>query len=215
MRDLLERKEFIAWCRNLYEHEAYQQQRQQEDYNIGGNKLRHSGKRKRWSREQQRRCGSPAMWCIISFSGRYDAEFLQQAQALVTPSDEPDNVAPDNFSRELTRKAIRCREDLRRAEHFARKREAGRKRFSSAEQQMLDDLDSGFLLHRANEATRASGHGRLKNADGTFQDIGAHMGGLARTVLDTWRPSVRPDEEDESDSEDDPGLLEEEPVCYS
>jgi hypothetical protein len=215
MRDKLERPEFIEWRRNQYEQEEYQQQRQQEDFNKGGNKKMRSGKRSRWSREQQRRCGSPAMWAIISFSGRYDADFLQQAQALDTQPDEQDNVAQDNVPQELTRTAIRCRDDLRRAEHFARKREAGRKRFSSAEQQMLDDLDSGFLLHRANEATRASGHGRLKNPDGTFQDIGAHMGGLARTVLDNWGPRVLPHEEDESESEDDAGLLEDEPVCYS
>jgi hypothetical protein len=137
------------------------------------------------------------------------ATCVQEGSLISTQPDVQDNVP-----QERTRTAQRCRDALRGAEHLARKRVAGRNRFSQGEQQMLKDLDSGALLLRANAATRASGHGRLKNADGTFQDIGAHTGGLARTVLDDWKPPVLEDEEVGQEDAEDAGLQEDEPVCW-
>ena len=81
MRDEIERPKFLKWVRGLYEQEEYQRQRQAEDWEEGGADSVRKRKRQRWSREQQRRCGSPAMWCIISFTGKLDAEFLSQGTA--------------------------------------------------------------------------------------------------------------------------------------
>ena len=60
-------------------------------------------------------------------------------------------------------------------------------------------------LRQANDATRASGHGRLENADGSFQAIGGSTGGVVRTIPDDWTPPVLEDEGEESEPEDDAG----------
>jgi hypothetical protein len=226
MRDKLERPKFIEWVRNQYEQEGFQQARQEADFREGGPKRMRTGKRSRWSRELQRRCGSPALWSIISFSGRYDANFLAQVQATTVPQSDISAAqsnptagasqpeVQDNVPQQRTRNAQECRNTLRWAEHLARKRAAGRGRFSYGDQQLLRDFDTGDLLRQANAATRASGHGRLKNADGTFQDIGASTGGLARTVLDDWKPVDQEDQEEGQEDEEDAGMQEEEPVSW-
>ena len=41
---------------------------------------------------------------------------------------------------------------------------------------------------QANKLTMISGHGRLKQEDDSFVDIGGSTGGFVRTVLDDWEP---------------------------
>ena len=60
---------------------------------------------------------------------------------------------------------------------------------------MLHALADGTLRTEANEATQRSGFGRIKHADGTYEDIAPHNGGIVRTVLD----HVEPNSEDEID----------------
>ena len=54
--------------------------------------------------------------------------------------------------------------------------------------EVLKQYKSGWLLQEANRLTLISGHGRLKRADDTFEDIGGSTGGFLRTVLDNWGP---------------------------
>ena len=60
---------------------------------------------------------------------------------------------------------------------------------------MLHALADGTLQSEANEATQRSGFGRIKHADGTYEDIAPHKGGIVRTVLD----HVEPNSEEEID----------------
>ena len=53
---------------------------------------------------------------------------------------------------------------------------------------ILKEYQSGMLRRQANKLTIISGHGRLKNADGSFVDIGGNTGGFVRTVVDFWEP---------------------------
>ena len=57
---------------------------------------------------------------------------------------------------------------------------------------LLKDFDSDKLRNRANDATQAFGHGRIKLADGTHVDIGPATGGATRTFLDHWTPPLIP-----------------------
>ena len=62
-----------------------------------------------------------------------------------------------------------------------------RKPLTPMQLEVLKQFKSGLLLREANRRTLISGHGRLKRADDTFEDIGGSTGGLVRIVLDNWR----------------------------
>ena len=171
-------------------------------------KLR-SGKHSRWGRELQRRLGSSALWHLVSFTGKFDVAFL-------TPAGQGGNVRasqPDaeqmNEAQRLTEVAQKARARLRYAEHLARKRASGRLfrhatyanmhgEITPKIQKLLNEFDNGVLLAQANEATKKSGHGRIKQTDGSFKDIGSNTGGLTRTILDGW---VEPESSDDSEEE--------------
>ena len=53
---------------------------------------------------------------------------------------------------------------------------------------ILQEYQSGMLRRQANKLTMISGHGRLKQEDDSFVDIGGCTGGFVRTVLDDWWP---------------------------
>ena len=65
---------------------------------------------------------------------------------------------------------------------------------------MVQDLAEGKLHAAANEATRASGWGRIKHRDGTYEDIALHNGGIVRTVLDNV--VIETDDESPGEEED-------------
>ena len=77
MRDKVERKAFLEWAKDLYHPEPFQQQRQAADFLAGGKKKVKDGKTSRWSRELQRRLGTPQLWYMVTFTGRFDRQFLQ------------------------------------------------------------------------------------------------------------------------------------------
>ena len=85
---------------------------------------------------------------------------------------------------ELTRLAHRARDRLRYAEMLKRRRTKGSNTFTDDQRALLEELDLGTLRTEANDATRKSGWGRIKHADGTFEDLAPHNGGIVRTVLD-------------------------------
>ena len=146
------------------------------------------GKKSRWDRELQRRLGTRQLWFMVSFTGKFQAKFLQRA---VPP-------APPPVTKALTRAAVQARDRLRWAQSLRRMQEKGRKRFTGHEMAGLHALAAGTLLKEANEATRASGRGRIRNEDGTFEDIAPHHGGIVRTLLDHVLPTEADDDDAES-----------------
>jgi len=141
----------------------------------------------------------------VSFSGRFDAELLRRVGA-----SQPDTEEPSK-QRELTREAQKLRDRLRWAERLLGSKTAGRRVFTHQEKEVLADLESGALRRRANDATERSGFGRIKNDDGTSQDIGPNTGGLTRRILDNSTPCETTLTQVEADQSDHPwSLLEEE-----
>ena len=65
MRDMIERPKFLAWAKDQYHAQEFQQIRQQEDLKHGGKAKVRSGKNSRWSRDLQRRLGTPALWHMV------------------------------------------------------------------------------------------------------------------------------------------------------
>jgi hypothetical protein len=142
----------------------------------------------------QRRLGSKVLWEVVSFTGRFRADYLTQVNNVRAP--QPDVLEPDSEDQRerqyLKDKATRCRGDLRYAEFLDRKRQKGHQDLDAVERNLLKDFDSDKLRQRANDATQAFGHGRIKLADGTHIDIGANTGGAIRTFLDNWVPPLIP-----------------------
>ena len=105
-----------------------------------------------------------------------------------------------NSDEHLKREAqtVNAKGDLRWAMHLARRRAAGKTKFTYSQMKLLADLDSGHLRTAANHAVKAFGHGRVKKIDGSFIDIGTNCGGMTRTVLDDWVPLVVPSSDEES-----------------
>ena len=151
-----------------------------------------SRKNSRWNRELQRRLGSAPLWLVVSFTGRFDVELLRQ---VCRDGSTQTVVADREPTSDLTRQAQRARARLRWAESLRRKKARGQKVFNRQEQDLLHRLAAGTLRTEANEATQRSGFGRIKHADGTYEDIAPHTGGTVRTVLD----HVEPNSEEEID----------------
>ena len=71
--------QFLRWVREKYETTEEQQDLQKRDFQAGGAAKMKSGKRSRWCRELQRRCGTKQMWEAVSFNGGINVEALQRA----------------------------------------------------------------------------------------------------------------------------------------
>ena len=112
---------------------------------------------------------------MVSFTGKFDIDVLRQVDKQATDQPKP--------TPELTNKAKRARDQLRNAQRLQRHKAKGRTNFKKHEWALLKDLASGKLLDAANDATRASGHGCIKNRDGSIQDITPYRGGIVRKVL--------------------------------
>ena len=99
---------------------------------------------------------------------------------------------------------------------FRSKTAGPRKFFRPDEEELLAELASGALRRTANDATERSGFGRIKNEDGTYEDMGPNSGGLTRTILDNWSPWELLTHV-EADQSDDCAIQEEDcvsaPVC--
>ena len=89
MRDGFERKEFLIWAKELYHAEPYQQSLQDKDFHEGGEEKVRSGKKARWKSELQRRLGDPALWYMVTFTGKFDVAFLKTGDEIETPKQNP------------------------------------------------------------------------------------------------------------------------------
>ena len=155
MRDKREKAEFLSHARFQYEMQPHQQERQADDAQAGGNTKLRSGMRSRWAREQQRRCGSPALWGIVSFTGRFEVNSLESVGA--PQPDDQDNT-PHLGCPDSTEKSKTANQKRDFSGSVGRTKNKKRKCLHS-ERQLLQPFDNGDLLRQANDATRASGHG--------------------------------------------------------
>ena len=151
-----------------------------------------SRKNSRWNLELQRRLGSAPLWLVVSFTGRFDVDLLRQVSG--DDSTQTVEAAPEPTT-DLTWLAQKARDHLRWAESLRRRQARGHRVCTDREQRLLRALADGTLRTEANEATQRSGFGRIKHADGTYEDIAPHNGGIVRTVLD----HVEPNSEEEID----------------
>ena len=141
------------------------------------------------------------MWTLLSFTGRFDVEFLEDAIAKGAkgPATMPGERTQQEHQRTLDAQMARAR--LRRGAMLERLQERlsqgneakgkGKRKarpLNPEQQQLLQEYQSGELRRQANQLTMISGHGRLKKEDHSFVDIGGSTGGFVRTVLDDWEP---------------------------
>ena len=142
------------------------------------------------------------MWTLLSFTGRFDVAFLEDAIARGAKAPPRMPGERTEQQKEQVRDAQMARARLRRGKMLERLQE----RLSQGEEakgkgkrkavlslnpkqlRVLQEYQSGELRRKANKLTMISGHGRLKKEDHSFVDIGGSTGGFVRTVLDDWEP---------------------------
>ena len=142
------------------------------------------------------------MWTLLSFTGRFDVAFLEDAiargaKALPSmPGEKTENAKQKSRDAQMARTRLRRGAMLERlqqrlAKEAKAKKAKGKgkknvKQLNREQLRVLKDYQSGELRKEANRLTMLSGHGRLKKADNSFVDIGGSTGGFVRTVLDDW-----------------------------
>ena len=132
---------------------------------------------------------SKQLWELVSFSGRFHPEVLEEALRKDENREESAAETKMQRSRELTVQALEARGRLRLALSYDRIRtNRGTKCLNAGQLALLKQLDDGSLHWAANTATLASGSGRLRNRDGQVMDIGGSTGGFTRRILDDWVP---------------------------
>ena len=87
--------------------------------------------------------------------------------------------------------------NLRYANSIARRRTRHIANFARWGLKLLEELDNGQLRAAANRAANTFGHGRIRDSDGRFTDIGQNLGGITRTILDDYVPIEIPSSESE------------------
>ena len=180
-------------CKELFHSTKDQQSHQQEDLKegsrVGNPDLVRSRKRSRFSRYQQRLAGKTQFWQVLSFTGKWDNEFLNE----IGPPPKHERKQPDEKLQLNKRaKGARCR--YRQGLKCAELREEinngiapSGTSLSFREQELLQFYDSGELLQEANRLTQLSGNGRLHRNDGTWMDIGGSTGGWTRIKCYHWQ----------------------------
>ena len=147
------------------------------------------------------------MFFFLSKYQSMKAIFLKKVKTretqLSVSAAQPADMQRD-LQRDLKTAAYQARQQLYNGERLKRKQDDGR-RLNRKEKVILAQLNSGKLLRDANTATRLHGHGRVKNEDGSFEDIGPNTRGLTRTVLDNmeWFEASSSDEDAADDEAND------------
>jgi hypothetical protein len=114
----LERDRFIKDCRQEYEKERTQVTLYTEQVATLGKGKANRMARSRWHREMQRRAGSMLFWQAISFTGKFDVDFLKCARAsqpcvLVSPASKAEK-------KKLHLQAVRARDEYRYGKHLSK-----------------------------------------------------------------------------------------------
>ena len=141
------------------------------------------------------------MWTLLSFTGRFDVAFLEDAIARgakgppTMPGERTEQQKQQVRDAQMGRARLRRGAMLERLqERLSQGNEAkgkGKRKarpLNPEQLRVLQEYQSGELRRQANQLTMISGHGRLKKEDDSFVDIGGSTGGFVRTVLDDWEP---------------------------
>ena len=175
-----------------YEFHASAQQKELQERDAALGKKIQVRKHSRWTRHIQKLGGTPQMWTLLSFTGRFDVAFLENA--IARGAKEPPTMPGGRTEqqKQQVRDAQMARARLRRGAMLERLQERvsqGKARpLNPGQLRVLQKYQSGELRKQANKLTMISGHGRLKKEDHSFVDIGGSTGGFVRTVLDDWEP---------------------------
>ena len=174
-------KPFLEEVRTEYESEAHQRKLQERDHRRkkDGTSKRsvHAGRRRRWAREMQRRCGSKLFWELVSFTGKWDPDWFEilidrDAEAA---SKEEENKKKQAEQKALTRAAIEARASFRYAKHLNRRYQNQMwEEFTCGQQTLLRKFWNDDLRREKNEATMKSTNGRLVAQNGFYMDIGGN-----------------------------------------
>ena len=155
------------------------------------------GKHSRWSRHTQKLGGTPQMWTLLSFTGRFDVAFLENAIARgakgppTMPGERTEQQKQQVRDAQMGRARLRRGAMLQRLWENLKGKGKGKRRarpLNREQLQVLEKYQRDELRLQTNELTMISGHGRLKFQDDSFVDIGGSTGGFVRTVLDDWEP---------------------------
>ena len=166
---------FLAEVKAEYHASEDQKRRQEADTAMG--KSLQPGKKQRWSRECQRRGGTTQMFHLLSFSGRWDAAFFDTAPV-------PQLGEQAEQQKKATRAAVEARARLRLAKKCDLLGKT--RRLYPDQKDLVAKLRDGTLEAEAKRLTLLSVHGRVKQSDGTFLNIGGSTGGFTRAVLYDW-----------------------------
>ena len=152
------------------------------------------------------------MWTLLSFTGRFDPDYLDQAicrGAKVGPrmpgertEEQKQQIIDAQEARSrLRRGAMLERLQAKLTEGNQAKgtgKSKGKPRalkgrnpvraLRPGQLKVLQEYRSGELRRQANRLTKIAGHGRLLREDLSYVDIGGSTGAFVRTVLDDWEP---------------------------
>ena len=145
-----------------------------------------SGKHSRFARHLQIAAGSKTMAELIIYTGRFDPEFLSQAQDTQEPRT-PAGILSAHRRKNLKRFAAQAKLNYRMTCLLRRKLDNGqvrRRQLRPWQKKNLRQLQDGSLLRRTNDAVAAYGHGTLRREDGASLEIGGSTQGVTRFLLD-------------------------------
>ena len=134
------------------------------------------------------------MWTLLSFTGRFDVAFLEDAIARGAkrpprmPGERTEQQKQQVRDAQMGRYWLRRGAMLERLQERLSQGDPSLRQLNPKQQRVLQAYQSGELRNEANRLTMIPGHGRLKKDDDTFVDIGGSTGGFVRTVLDDWEP---------------------------
>ena len=150
-------KRFLTYVKKDFAEQPHQKVLRERDLKVSTHKAR-NGAHSRWGREMQRRAGNKTLWEMISFTGSFAPDFLQDA--LARRPGRGDQPAADP---RVKAKALEARTNYRLGKRFAKLRaRLGPGGLQHWQRDLADLFTSGALARDVNEKTRVHGHGRLR-----------------------------------------------------
>ena len=153
-------------------HGSPDQLQKQEDDKAAGKSVGYN-KHLRWNRETQRRGGTTQMWCVLSFSGRWEPAFRENLPAPL----QDDQLKEEQKKKRIA--AIEARAAIRYATKCLLQLRPGQ--LNSFQASLVARLRDGSLAAETQKLTLASEHGSVEM-------IGGPTGGFTRAVLYDWTP---------------------------
>jgi hypothetical protein len=123
------------------------------------------------------------MWTLLSFTGRFDVSFLENAIAKgakkppTMPGERTEQLKKRSCDAQMGRAMLRRGAMLERVQERLSQDGKAKGSLNPKQLALLKKYQSGELRREANELTMISGNGRLKKEDHSFVDIGGSTGG--------------------------------------